>query len=144
MLTHSYLRTFMKLRLFTPLISLTHSHTNEAVIKSVDSLQTLTDILQTQKNDRLLLIDFFATWCPPCRLSLSTLQKISSEFPDIDILSVDIDQVPTAVGQFDIQAVPKILFFRNREKVGVMTGFTLNNLRKKIQSLLQPETSDAK
>lgn len=135
----------MKLRLFTPFISpAAHSHTNVAEIKSVDSLQTLTDMLQAQKNDRLLLIDFFATWCPPCRLALSTLQKISSEFPEIDIVSVDIDQVPTVVGQFDIQAVPKILFFRNREKVGVMTGVNLNKLRKKLQSLSLPEIADAK
>ena len=143
MFTHLYLRTFLKLRLFTPVISPAHSHTNAASISSVDSLQTLTNTLQTQNTDRLLLIDFFATWCPPCRLALSTLQKISSEFPDIDIVTVDIDQVPTAVGVFDIQAVPKVLFFRNREKVGVMTGFTLNRLRKKIQSLLLPETTDA-
>ena len=105
-------------------------------MRSADSFEALRDLLQSHERDRLILLDFYSNWCPPCRLALSSLRNLAAEFPQIEVVSVDIEQVPRVVGDFGVHAVPKTIFLRNREKVGVVTGPNRNILRRKIQVLL--------
>ncbi|KAI6659339.1 hypothetical protein LOD99_15010 [Oopsacas minuta] len=138
MLGRAYVRAFLHLRLPQLNFSLiAPTHTNTTQIQSINSFQALSNILQSQEPDKLVLIDFFSNWCPPCRLALSALEKLATEFPDVDIISVDIEEVPKVVQHFDIHAVPKTLFFRNKERVGIITGPNQNRLRRKIRELLQ-------
>ena len=105
-------------------------------MRSADSFEALSEVLQSQERDKLVLLDFYSNWCPPCRLALSVLRKLAAEFPEIQVVSVDIERVPRVVGDFGVHAVPKTIFLQNREKVGVVTGPNQNRLRKKIQELL--------
>ncbi|MFB0563734.1 MAG: thioredoxin family protein [Candidatus Lokiarchaeia archaeon] len=69
-------------------------------------------------SNRIVLIDFSATWCAPCRIQGKVLEKIESEFGDkVTIAKVDVDQNPNIAREFNVYAVPSLVFFREGKLV---------------------------
>ncbi len=69
-------------------------------------------------SNRIVLIDFSATWCAPCRIQGKVLEKIQSEFGDkVAIAKVDVDQNPNIAREFNVYAVPSLVFFREGKLV---------------------------
>lgn len=73
-------------------------------------------------NDDLVLVDFFATWCGPCRMLAPVLDELSED-RSIKIVKVDIDESRTLAKQFGIMSVPTLVLFRNGNKVAQNSGF---------------------
>jgi len=64
-----------------------------------------------QERDRPLVIDFFATWCGPCVLLSSELEKVAETLGDkVRIVKVDTDAEPTLASQLQIQGLPTVVF----------------------------------
>ncbi len=70
--------------------------------------------------DGLHLVDFFATWCGPCKMLGPILEEIDSE---IDIIKVDIDEFEDLASSYGIMSVPTLLFFKDGEVVREEVGF---------------------
>lgn len=73
-------------------------------------------------NDDLVLVDFFATWCGPCRMLAPVLDELSED-RSIKIVKVDIDESRALAKQFGIMSVPTLVLFRNGNKVAQNSGF---------------------
>ena len=73
-----------------------------------------------------VLVDFFATWCGPCKMLSPVLEQLSEEV-DTLILKVDVDEVGTVAAQFGIQAVPTLMLFKNGQRVDVRMGYQNKN-----------------
>ena len=73
-----------------------------------------------------VLVDFFATWCGPCKMLSPVLEQLSEEV-DTLILKVDVDEVGAVAAQFGIQAVPTLMLFKNGERVDVRMGYQNKN-----------------
>lgn len=73
-------------------------------------------------NDDLVLVDFFATWCGPCRMLAPVLDELSED-RNIKIVKVDIDESRTLAKQFGIMSVPTLVLFKNGNKVAQNSGF---------------------
>lgn len=73
--------------------------------------------------DKLVLVDFFATWCMPCKMLAPILEELSAKYADIDFCKVDIDESMDIAKQYRIFSVPSVLLFRNGEKVDSIIGF---------------------
>lgn len=69
------------------------------------------------KND-LVLVDFFATWCGPCKM----IAPILEELEDIDIVKVDVDESPALARKFGIMSVPTLMIFKNGELKASQSG----------------------
>ena len=70
-----------------------------------------------------VLVDFFATWCGPCRMLSPILEELASERSEINIVKMDIDQNEDIARQFGIMSVPTLVLFHGGQQVAMKTGF---------------------
>jgi len=70
-----------------------------------------------------VLVDFSAEWCAPCRMMPPILKEIKNHFGDkIRIITVDVDKNPQVAAQYQIQAVPTLVLFKNGQAVWRQSG----------------------
>jgi thioredoxin 1 len=74
-------------------------------------------------SDKLVLVDFWATWCGPCRMVAPVLEEIAAEHPDtITIAKLDIDENPTTAQNFQVMSIPTMILFKGGEPVKQIVG----------------------
>jgi len=73
-----------------------------------------------------VLVDFFATWCGPCKMLSPVLEEVSNEV-EATIIKVDVDEAGPLAAQFGIQAVPTLILFKNGERVDTRMGYQNKN-----------------
>ena len=89
--------------------------------------------------DGLTLVDFWATWCGPCRSLNIYLERVAEEFPDsLRIVKVNTEELPEIATQFGVQVQPTLLWFRNGELIGRDLGNpgSIPKLRKLVETRL--------
>ena len=81
---------------------------------------TLEEVLQTNK---LVVIDFWASWCGPCKMIGPIIEEVSEEYEDKVIVGkVDVDNNDEAAAKYGIRNIPTILFIKNGEIVDKVVG----------------------
>jgi thioredoxin 1 len=80
---------------------------------------TLPDAL---RSDRPVLIDFVATWCPPCRAMKPALDAVAGARADVDFVTVDVDESPLAAQTFGVRAMPTLVLFRGGRAIAQVVG----------------------
>lgn len=73
--------------------------------------------------DELTIVDFFATWCGPCKMLAPVLEEIAMDNKNVKILKVDIDQAEMLANEYKIYAVPTLIMFKNKQAIEVKTGY---------------------
>ncbi|MCD8025872.1 MAG: thioredoxin [Clostridiales bacterium] len=68
-------------------------------------------------SDKIAVVDFFATWCGPCKMLSPVLEKLSEENSGIEFFKVDIDQNEELANEYSVSSVPNVLIFKNGEFV---------------------------
>lgn len=82
------------------------------------------------------VMKFGAEWCPPCRMLDPIWDKVATSTPGVDFEKIDIDQNPELATQYNITAVPTMVFVKNDVVVDVLMGFRREeDIRKKIKEL---------
>ncbi len=75
------------------------------------------------KSDKPVLVDFFATWCGPCRQMLPIVTELSGEMADkIKIVKMDVDESPNTPQKFDIASIPTLILFKNGQVIAQHMG----------------------
>ncbi|MCW4354800.1 thioredoxin [Hoyosella sp. YIM 151337] len=78
------------------------------------------DVLQSEKP---VLVDFWATWCGPCRMVAPVLEEISKEKADqLTVAKLDIDANPSVPRDFQILSIPTMILFKGGEAVKQIVG----------------------
>lgn len=83
-------------------------------------METFNDVIS---GERLVLVDFFATWCQPCKMMHPVLVQVKEELGDnVRIIKVDVDKYEHTAAQYSIQAVPTLILFRNGQPLWRQSG----------------------
>ena len=79
---------------------------------------------EAETKEGLVLVDFWATWCGPCRMQAPILEKLSEEFSEdeLKILKMDVDENPETARAFGIMSIPTLLFKKDGQVVKQVAG----------------------
>ena len=75
----------------------------------------------------VVLVDFFATWCGPCRMLSPLLEEIAEENPDLTILKIDVDEASELAMRYGIQAIPTLMLFKDGKHIETRKGYQNKN-----------------
>ena len=89
------------------------------MLKHVDENNFKKEIIDAKK---VILVDFFATWCGPCQLLGPILEKISNSRAEFDIAKVDVDQAQELAIKYGIEVVPTMLIFKDGQVMQILEG----------------------
>ena len=78
-------------------------------------------------SDKPVMVDFWATWCGPCRMIAPVVEQIANENDNIKVGKVNVDEQMELAIKYKIDAIPAILFFKNGELVKKSVGFSEKN-----------------
>lgn len=86
-------------------------HINENQFKSV--------VLESEKP---VLVDFYATWCGPCRQMSPILEQVSEERSDVKIVKVDVDENQNLAAEYGVMSIPTLIYFKSGKAVSQAVG----------------------
>ena len=72
--------------------------------------------------EKAVLVDFWATWCGPCRMLAPTVEKIADENPDVKVCSVNVDEQPELAAKFGVMSIPTLIVFKDGKKKKQVVG----------------------
>lgn len=77
------------------------------------------EVLQTKG---IVMVDFWAAWCGPCKMLSPIVDQIAEEHPEIKVCKVNIDEEPSLAIDYKVMSIPTLLVFKNGEKINMSIG----------------------
>ncbi len=100
---------------------------------------TMNELENTLDNNEIVLIDFWAEWCGPCRIFGPTFEKVSEKHPDIAFTKVDTEKEQDLAAAFGIQSIPTLAVFRDKillyKQPGALPEAGLEDIIKQVSEL---------
>ncbi|GAB4839921.1 hypothetical protein Ancab_020631 [Ancistrocladus abbreviatus] len=87
----------------------------------------------SKQSNKLIVIDFTAAWCGPCRSMEPTIDEFAAKYTDVDFVKIDVDELMGVARQFAVQAMPTFLFIKMGKEVDKVTGAKKQELQQKIE-----------
>lgn len=90
------------------------------------------------KTDSLVMVDFWAVWCGPCRMIAPTVEELAKEYTGkLKVMKLNTDENPDIASRYKIMGIPTIMFFKSGQKLDQIVGAVPKpQLKAKIDTLL--------
>jgi len=90
------------------------------MIKSVNGESFEQDVLS---NESLVLVDFWAPWCGPCKMLAPLFEELNNEINDVEFVKLNVDENPQQAARYRVASIPTLLAFKSGTVVGQLVGF---------------------
>ena len=93
---------------------------------------------KVDKSSLPVLVDFSATWCPPCKMLAPVIEKIAEEYKGkLAVYGCNTDEAPGLAQRFNIHGVPTMIFFKDNKEVNRIVGYRdFNTLKREVDSFI--------
>lgn len=91
------------------------------------------------KSDVPVLIDFWASWCMPCKMLAPLFEELSREYEDkVKFVKVSVEEDENLASKFDVQSIPLLVLVKQGKEVGRITGFMpKDEIKQELDKLLE-------
>lgn len=106
----------------------------ESITRSgLDATTAFTTILGSYDT---VVVDFFTTWCGPCKTMSHVLESTAPAYPNVVFLKVNTESFPALAKTYSIRSIPTLIFFKNGKKMAQTHGLSAAQLKEKIKGTL--------
>ena len=100
------------------------------MVHQVESKQAFDDAISSGK---LVVVDFYATWCGPCKVIAPKVAEMDKEYDAVDFIKVDVDSLSEVAAEYQIRAMPTFLLFKDGKEVAKVVGANHTKLKAVVQ-----------
>ena len=79
--------------------------------------------VEVEENSGVVVVDFWAPWCGPCRMITPVMEELSQEFANVKFLKLNVDENPSISHKYKIASIPTIMIFNNGNVAETLVGF---------------------
>lgn len=92
------------------------------------------EVMETEK---VVVIDFWATWCGPCKMMAPVVEEVAKDYTDVKVCKVNVDEEPELSNAFKIVSIPTIVVIKNGEIIDSVVGYRPKEDIEKIIKLVK-------
>lgn len=93
----------------------------------MQNINTVKEFNEAINNNSLVLFDFFATWCGPCKMLSPIIDEISKQYPSILVIKINVDNAQELAQANNILSIPTIILYANGKNIFQHVGFIDKN-----------------
>ncbi|XP_011636235.1 thioredoxin-2 isoform X2 [Pogonomyrmex barbatus] len=86
-----------------------------------------------EAGSKLVVIDFFAVWCGPCKMIGPMIEDLAKDMQDIVFLKVDVDECEDVAAEYEISSMPTFVFIKESKVLETFSGANIEKLKNTIQ-----------
>lgn len=81
------------------------------------------EVFNNEIKEGLVLVDFYADWCGPCRMVAPIIEEIANEMPNLEVIKINVDEREDVAREYGVMSIPTIILFENGEIKKKQVGF---------------------
>lgn len=97
------------------------------MLKHINQDEFQSEVLE---NSGVVVVDFYADWCAPCKMLAPILEEVQEELPEVKIVKVNVDENPSIANKYRIASIPTVKIFKAGEDKETKVGFMPKDMLK--------------